>query len=509
MKTVTQLKRRLQRLLTIALVTLMAFPATAVYAENAWRETAPDTKNLQVPVYKSRLVQLDGPAKKVSIGNPEIADILIMKSDQLYILGKSIGTTNVLIWDKQERLVDSVNVDVTYDLGKLKSTMHRLLPDEPIEIHGAQNSILLSGSVSDAVKMDAARRIAESFLREAGEGSDRSSGTVVNLLQVGGAQQVMLEVKVAEIRREELRRFNVDFFGLDNNGNWKLGGVSGGATFPDARFQPNDTRVPLFGGNPLGPVIDEFMPNDAAIDDKGLFASFLSGEFAATAVLEVAKSNGLAKILAEPTLTTLTGREAEFLAGGEFPIPVPDADRGITIQFKEFGVGVKFLPVVLDGNRINLNLNISVSELVNTNNVAIQPLGTSSSLVVPALAKRSAQSTVELADGQTIGIAGLISENLREQADRFPGLSNLPILGHMFRSQEWIEGETELLILVTPRLAKALPAGRTRLPTDSFIEPTETEFYLHGRLEGRGGGAIETGATDAGGAEGTFGHSID
>jgi pilus assembly protein CpaC len=232
-------------------------------------------------------------------------------------------------------------------------------------------------------------------------------------------------------------------------------------------------------------VIDEFAPNPMVIQDKGFFASLLTEEFLFNLAFDAAKENGLAKILAEPTLTTLTGQEAEFLSGGEFPIPVPQQNGAVTIEFKKFGVGVRFLPVVLDSGRINLKLAISVSELVSPNSVAITRDGVSSTFLIPSLSTRSAESTVELSDGQTIGIAGLINENMREVVTKFPGLGDIPGLGVLFRSQSFQKGETELLILVTPHLAKAVLPGDVRLPTDGIAEAGDFGFYLGGKLEGR------------------------
>ncbi|WP_315980771.1 hypothetical protein [Aliamphritea spongicola] len=230
----------------------------------------------------------------------------------------------------------------------------------------------------------------------------------------------------------------------------------------------------------FGPVIDEFAPNDLAIADKGLFASYIGGDYLFSLALDAAKEDGSAKILAEPTLTTLTGQEASFLSGGEFPIPVPN-DDGITIEFKEFGIGLKFLPVVLDSQRINMTLNISVSELTSSASIAAFPGNTNATFFVPALTKRSASSTVELADGQTIGIAGLLNENMREVVNKFPGLGDIPVLGHLFRSQEFEKGETELVIMVTPQLAKPLNTDEIELPTDNFVEPSDFEFYILGK----------------------------
>ena len=472
----------------------------------AWQTNQP---SLQVPLYKSKLLALRAPATRVSVGNPDVADILILRATQLYVLGKDLGTTNVLLWDREDRLVDTIEVEVTHDLQSLKKKLHDLLPNEKIEVHSAQRNIVLSGDVSNAANMQAALKIARGyfasfsavdttqFQQESGGGSPEADGQVINLLSVGGVQQVMLEVKVAEISRTELRRLDVRFNAiLQNSSRWKWGGVNGGATFPDAAFGDDGNRVPVFdNAAPFGPAVDEFAPNDMSIGDKGFFASLLTNNALFNVAFDAAKENGLAKILAEPTLTTQTGQVAEFLSGGEFPIPVPGQNNSVTVDFKEFGVGVKFLPVVLDSGRINLQLNISVSELVSGNTVGISQEGVTSTFVIPALTKRSAISTVELANGQTIGIAGLINENMREVITKFPGLGSIPGIGALFRSQEFVKGETELLILVTPHLAKPLTPKEVRLPTEGFAEPSDFDWFVMGRTEGKADQATPAAAT--------------
>ena len=457
---------------------------------------------MTVPLYKSRVVALDAPAARVSVGNPDVADILILRSTQLYVLGKDLGTTNVLLWDRGDNLIGTVNVEVTHDLQSLKEKLYRLLPNEKIEVYSAQRNIVLAGSVSNVINMNAALRIAggyftqiaaavdaETFQLEEGfsRREDKSVGEVINLMSVGGVQQVMLEVKVAEISRTELRRLDVRFNTIiQRSSRWNWGGVNGGATFPDAEFGADGLRTPVFDNlAPVGPAVDEFAPNDGIINDKGFFASFLSENALFNLAFDAAKENGLAKILAEPTLVTQTGHEAQFLSGGEFPIPVPRGLEGTTIEFKEFGVGIRFLPVVLDSGRISLKLNISVSELVSDNSVVVNTEGVSSTFLIPSLTKRSAESTVVLADGQTIGVAGLINENLREVVTKFPGLGSIPGIGALFRSQEYRKGETELLIMVTPHLAKPLSPSEVQLPTDNFVEPSEFGWYMQGKLQGR------------------------
>jgi pilus assembly protein CpaC len=518
---------RLKRL-ALAALAFLPFAAPAQIVQETSGQAAQDLE-LVVPLYKSRVLSSTVAIERVSVGNPDVADILILRARELYVLGKDLGTTNVLLWNDDDQLIGSVAVEVTHDLDGLKRKLFELFPTEQVNAYAAQRSIVLSGSVSSVGVMDAALQLARGYLAQVGtaiqeqqfeqqqaSSEDRTGGQIINLMQVAGAQQVMLEVKVAEIARTELRRFEMKFNGIDiGSSRWNVGGVNGGATFPDALFEPDDVRIPIFGENaPFGPVIDEFMPNPLSIEDTGFFASLLTGNGLLNLTLDAAKEQGLAKILAEPTLTTLSGQEARFLSGGEFPIPVPQGLNGVTIEFKEFGVGLQFVPVVLGSGHVNLKLNISVSELTNSSNVVLSAQGSTGSFLVPSLSKRSASATVELMDGQTMGIAGLISEDLREAVNKFPGLGSIPILGNLFRSQQFVKGETELVILVTPRLARPMPKERIRLPTDDFIEPNAKDFYLLGRLEGKpkdsgSDATTQPAAQSTGGVQSAFGQAVE
>ena len=474
----------------------MSQQALAQDASDVLVRSAEPTARLEVPLYKSRVVSLGRPVTRISVGSPDIADLLLIRSTEVYVLGKDLGTTNVLLWDADDILIATIGVEVTHDLSELKAKLHELMPQESIEVRAAQRSIILSGTVSSPANMTAAVDIAKGYLAQAGTaketemfdvqggGSDDNAGKVINLLQIGGAQQVMLEVKVAEISRRELRRFDMDFNAYMTSSRWDTGAVNGGASFPNGS-------------------IDQFAPNDLFIQDTGFFGRLLTNDFLLNVTLEAAKENGLAKILAEPNLTTLSGQEASFLSGGEFPIPVPQGLDTITIRFKEYGVGVSFLPVVLGDGQINMALNVSVSELVNANPVTLDT-ESSSTFLVPSLSKRSASATIELRDGQTIGIAGLINESVREVVNKFPGLGDIPVLGNLFRSQEFIKGETELVIMVTPRLAKPIAPEDVRLPTDNFVEPSDTDFYLMGKMEGK-----SSAGNSGGGTEAEFGHDMN
>lgn len=472
------------RYLGALVVFMLLFLSSPVNAQETVRTTTLETfdeltdhteqvRTIWVPLYKSHILKLNRKVKKISIGNPDIADILIMRADQLYVLGRGLGTTNVLLWDNKDRLISAFDIEVAHDLDTLKAKLFKLLPNEDIKVHSSQGAIILSGEVSSLTKMNTAIELANSFMPATKDGSD-SISSVVNLMGVGGAQQVLLKVTVAEVSRGVTRNLGIEFNAINNANQLKIGAVNGGAAF-------NDLDETFIGNADalLGPPRSEFNPTNHLIEDTGLFASYLNGDFLFNMALNAAKGNDTAKVLAEPTLTTLSGQEAKFLSGGEFPIPVPDED-GITIEYKEFGIGLAFVPVVMDSNKINLKLSITVSDIgERALNFGVPGTGG-----VPFLSTRSASSTVELADGQTIGIAGLINETMTESIKKFPGLGDIPILGNLFRSQSFSKGETELVILVTPHLAKPVDRANISLPTDDFVEPSDFEFYILGKTLG-------------------------
>ncbi len=522
---------------------------------------------LQIAVYKSGVIQLNQAAQQVSVGSSEIADILVVPNNQLYVVGKTIGTTNVVIWDKNGRIFQAFDVDVTHDLENLKLKLHELLPGEDIQVSSLQQKIVLGGQVSSPAKLHAALHMAMTYLPECqptygkrprAEQQDEPAAVepgraspwkatiqqqacgpelIINMMQVAGVQQVMLEVKIAEIARDVLKRLDANTNLLQFGNNAQIGANQGGAAFPDALFdvlKPSggtdavtglplfdsvQRNVPVFGGAKdaiVGPDIMDFVRNVPTIDASGLVFSYLTGDFLFEAIMDLSRQKGLGQILAEPTLTTVTGQEAEFLSGGEFPIPVPgSATQGTTIEFKEFGVGVKFLPVVLDAGHISLKISAAVSEISADNPVLLDLVESANVFVIPSLTKRSATSSVELADGQTIGIAGLINENTREFVDKLPGLGDLPVFGALFRSQEYRQGQTELVMFVTPHLAKPIAPQQAQLPTDSFVPPDDVDFYLMGRMEKprKSAAAPATGAPPRGAAPvlpegGKFGHDF-
>ncbi|WP_029849852.1 type II and III secretion system protein family protein [Vibrio parahaemolyticus] len=483
----------------ILLVSQLLFVSLSVHAA-----TAQSGRVVSVAHHQSTQLVISGKAKKVTLGDPEVLDIVVLRSNELFLIGKKLGTTNVSVWDSRGRLIEQFNVEVTHDLNTLKSKLFQFLPDESIEVHSAQEKVVLRGLVSSQQNMDIAVKIAETFALggaadEEDDNAKDDESSVINLLSIGGAQQVTLEVTVAEVQRSLVRRFDSNFHFFQKSGDFTWGATTAGG-----------------GIDNIGPIL-----NVPTVEDFGFLGSFIDSNTLFTFALDVAKQNGVAKVLAEPSLTALSGTQAEFVAGGEFPIPVPNED-GITIDYKEYGVQLDFVPFILSDKRINLKLNVNVSEISNSGVLTFNPNEVNATFFIPPITKRSAGTTIELADGQTIGIAGLLSENARNVADGIPGASDLPVLGRLFKSEEFTSGETELVILVTPRLATPIDRRRVTLPTDGFVAPNDVEFYLLGkgakldfdryqlndiREEDTNNNFNQYGSSE-GGSEGKFGHSL-
>ena len=503
------------------------------------------SRTYQVPLNKSKRIRFKKMKGQVviKVGNPTIAKLTRLPSNRILVQGMRMGTTNIYVSAGNKQIAEVINIEVTHDLETLKQKLHELLPFENINVRSLQHNIVLSGQVSGLDKMQWALDIAESYLplakaKQEIENKQPSPATtinidnkeskkedgphVINMLGISGAHQVMLEVKVAEIDRTIAKGLNIQFNQFKPGSNFGFGSLNGGGSFnhivSDADAFSNTFSALGQGGGIVGPIASLFSQNEHSIDAAGIFLRALTGDFIFNLTVDAAKDQDLAKILAEPVLTTLSGQEAKFISGGEFPVPVPQTSGvgggTITIVFKEFGIGLRFLPVVLDTGRINLNMHVSVSELSDDAAVVTQ-IGTENiAFVIPSLTKREASSTLELADGQTMSIAGLINDTLRENVNKFPGLGDIPVLGALFRSEEFLKQQTELVIFVTPRLAKPVLQQDIVLPTDSFIEPDDLDFYLFGKLEARDArdkvmlNQLIPANTVSGGLNGEFGHEL-
>ena len=426
---------------------------------------------------KSTLLRLDAPIDRISLGNPAIADVTIISPRELYLLGKTFGSTNIILWRKggQTTVID---VAVNLDAGLLQDKLSQLLPGEKgVRVTAAADSVVLSGVVSSAMQVQQAVAIAEAYVRNinkglvlptaAGDGKGSTTisvgggaggqttaavgaagARVINLLQVSAPQQVMLEVKVAEVSRTLLDKLGAQFNWTGTSGSWAYAIVSD--FFAGSASSVSGSRGP------------------------GRFFSF-----------DAEKQDGLIKILAEPTIVAISGQEGSFLAGGKIFIPTSSTLTGafpvITLTEKEFGIGLKFTPTVLDGGLINLKVAPEVSELSQTGSPFTTINGVVS--VLPSFTMRRSETTVQLNDGQSFVISGLIKNNVTQTVKRFPILGEVPILGALFRSSEFQTDKSELMFLVTARLVKSF-SQQVVLPTDSFVPPTRSEFFLEGKMEG-------------------------
>jgi len=370
-------------------------------------------------------------------------DVILLSPTELFFIGKRTGSMNVVLQSADGRC-SVKDLVVTIDPGTLQAKLAELMPEETgIRVIGAENALVLTGKVADAVKLDQVVSLATSY----GEGKK-----VVNMLRITTPQQVMLEVKIAEVSKTLLDKLgsSVSFSGASNSGN---NGYS---------------------------VLTDFLSNGSA-----LVRALHIGKNLINASLDGQKDDGLIRILAEPNIMAISGQNASFLSGGKIFIPVAQTNLGgfatITLEEKEFGIGVKFTPTVLDGTRINLKIVSEVSDLSQTGSPFTSVNGVTS--ILPSLTVRRADTTVQLNDGQSFVIAGLIKNNLTETIKRFPGMGEVPVLGALFRSTEFQKDQTELLFVITPRLVKPL-AEAPRLPTENHVEPSRVEVYFNGSLEG-------------------------
>jgi len=410
------------------------------------------------------------PMKKkpvISVGDPEIIEFRLLPG-RLYLKANKAGVTNLILW-QEKKLMEIYDIEVKYDISRLKKTLYESLPQEKdIEVKATNDSITLLGKVSNAGNLSRVLAIAKSFALE---------GQINNLLTVGGTHQVMLEVKVAEMSRSVGKKLGVDVTALNASGDLGMTLLS-----------------PLHSSTYSNGVLDSIYT-----DSVNALFSFSHGSTTWTAFIQALQEDGLAKILAEPNLISISGQTASFLAGGEYPIPVPNED-GITITYKTFGVGLQFTPTVLDENRISIKVNAEVSDLDFS--TAVQTAG----YVVPGITTRRAGTSIQLNDGQSFAIAGLLSENISENVKKFPFLGDIPILGALFKSTSFQKDETELVMIVTPRFVKPLTANDQPLPTDYYQEPDDKEIFFNikkrapapapkmirpGRVDGQFGHAFE------------------
>lgn len=419
------------------------------------------SRALQVPMNRAVVVESDVPFAELSIANPGIADISTLSDKSIYVLGKAPGRTTMTLLGADGRLISNVEVHVTPDIAEFKERLRQILPGEHIEVRTANDGIVLSGTVTSLVKLDRALDLANRYAPE----------RVSNLMSVGGTQQVMLKVRFAEMQRSVSKSLSAS---LGLNGTIAGGDVGtrgGSGVFTNAAA----LNGAFAGGAATSP----------AGTNGNMTIGFSAGSLQFAVLLEALESKGMVRTLAEPNLTALSGQEAKFLAGGEYPIPVASGDAGIGIEYKPFGVEMNFTPVVVDGDVINLTINAAVSSIDNT--VTLEAGG----FTINAFKRRETSTTVEMRDGESFAIAGLLQDDFRNLQGQVPWLGDIPVLGALFRSSEYQRAQSELVIIVTPHLVTPTRGEALALPTDRITPPTEREFFLFGKTTG---GAAQKGA---------------
>jgi pilus assembly protein CpaC len=410
---------------------------SAVSAETLRIMTGGATAPLAVPMNRAVVVESDRPFAELSIANPGIADISTLSDRSIYVLGKAPGRTTLTILGPDGTLLANVDVQVTPDIAEFKERLGQILPGENIEVRTANDGIVLSGTVSSIQKLDRALDLARRYA------PDRVS----NLMVVGGTQQVMLKVRFAEVSRSVTKG---------------LGGRLGGT------LTGTDGSISFSGGGSGLTSPSSFLSGSAVIGDLTL-----------NVLLEALESKGLVRTLAEPNLTTLSGQEATFLAGGEYPVPVAQDADTISVEFKPFGVELNFTPRVVDGDIINLSIDAAVSSIDPTVSV---PVG--DGIAIQGFRRRDTSTTVELRDGESFAIAGLLQDDFRNTASQVPWLGDVPVLGALFRSADYQRSQSELVIIITAHLVSPTKGEALALPTDRVRPPSEANLFLRGEVAG-------------------------
>ena len=516
----------------------------------------PLTKRIDLGVGRSIVVEFPVPLKDVLVSDPSLMDAVVQSSDRVFLIAKKAGQTNAFFFDEYGQQILTLEVAVGADLSALDQLLSRLIPGSNVHSEIAGQAVVLTGSVRTPIDSDRAAQIAAQFVAanagsigsvnastSSGNTTNTSTTTnsttnvggggataayqnqiqstvapstgaddpytaksIINLLVVEGEEQVMLRVSVAEVQRTILKQFGINLGALLNSGNFTTGILSENAfplttaaglgTLPTAGIATTGLAagaLQLFNPGPTNAVANPF-------GNSGVTEVWQSGNQTVAGAIRALERDGLLRTLAEPNLTAVSGEPAKFLAGGEFPIPVVDSLGQVSVIFKEYGIGLVFTPVVMSEGRISLKIETEVSELTNQGAVVLN------NIQIPALKKRQANSTVELPSGGSLAIAGLLSEDTRQNIDGFPGLKDVPILGTLFRSREYQKQETELVVIVTPYMVRPTSRQQLARPLDGMGDPTDRKANFLGQVNRvYGGGA----PAPVGDLKGDFGFIVE
>ena len=474
----------------------------------------PMHKVVRVGLNKSMMVELPRDVRDVIVSNPEILDAVVQSSNRVYLVAKVYGQANAFFFDAHGQQILTLEVTIEQDGSVLEQMLARLIPGSRIKVEMLNDSVILTGSVPTAIASSRARDIASRFIvgqpPTQKKPDDRAVSLhvrhplkVINLLAVEGEEQVMLRVTVAEVQRELLKQLGVILGAMINSGNFAvrvltentlpLTAAAGLGKLPlpaiDTTTTPNSLSV--FNGG----------PSPTSVGNSGIHGFWGAGSQRTAYALRALERNGLIRTLAEPNLTAISGETAKFLAGGEFPIPIVDSTGKTSVQFKEFGIGLSFTPFVLSEGRISLKIETEVSELTQAGSVQLN------SIAIPALKKRQAKTTVEMPSGGSLAIAGLLSEESRQNVDGLPGLKDVPILGTLFRSRDYIKRETELVVIVSPYIVRPTSRQKLARPDDGLAPASDMKASFLGHLNRIYGKASTR--LPIGGLKGDYGYIVD
>ena len=467
----------------------------------------PATRQVKLGLNKSMIVELPREVSDVMVSNPKQIDAVLQTSTRAYLIGNAEGEANIFFMDKTGEPIATLEVSVERDLSGLGPLLDQLLPGSHIKVQAFSDSIVLTGTVNSPIDATRAGEIAGSFLSKgvgagssvtqgnantsAGAGGASSTtstatttngpiegGKIINMISVENREQVLLKVSVVEMERNIVKQFGIDLNALVNSGNFAFAALSD-LPFPinvagKGVVAPFLNGAGLAGSNAAFPAVGPANPTVGGTSGGGV--QFQSDSSRVQSVIRALEQDGLLHTLAEPNLTAISGETANFLAGGEFPIPVAQQLGTISVEFKKFGIGLAFTPVVMSEGRISLKVSTEVSELSNEGAVIL------SNISIPALKVRRAETMVELPSGGSLVMAGLLSDQSKQAMSGYPGLKNLPILGTLFRSRDFLKHETELVVLVTPYVVK--PAARSQLaqPDDGFGWASDANSDLLGQM---------------------------
>lgn len=427
----------------------VAAPVVATAQTRAAVSTGATPQLINLPRGTSFAVDLPADARDVIVSNPQVAEAMLHSPRRITVIGVAPGETDAVFLDGAGRTILALRVRVDAGVSALQDTLNRLLPGGQVRAEAVNDSIILTGSVGSPAQSDQAQRIARAFVS--------APEKVLNMVSVAGSDQVTIKARVVEVQRSVVKQLGLDVDAVLNS-------VGDGLTFnQSATFGVNGS---LLGGGTIG-----------------------YGDGSLSTALKAFERTGLLRTLAEPNVTAVNGESGEFLAGGEFPVPVSQSNDGgstVGIEFKPYGVRLAFRPVVLSEGRISLQLSTEVSELSTDGAFTLNPTE-NSSLVIPALTVRRASSTVELPSGGSLMIAGLLSEQSRQNIDKLPALGDVPVLGALFRSRDYTSGETELVIIIEAYVVSPTSPGRLQTPADGMRMATDAQSILFGQLSRRYG----------------------